>query len=576
MMQKRRKILPLFVGAIALLAASRGESAQTPLVCNQDDIVGISARRKAVKETEALKARGIDKMPLSTKSLTDADHKLDELVFKSVRGTDDQKNVPEEILRFKGFQNEAGLKKASAAAPPLYTNGVYRGKNANANIGFYSGTFDPPQVGHRKVIEESLKQGNLDEVYVFVNRNPEHKPGASGFATREEMAELEFSGNPKIKLIDPAAYPGKTDSEIVHEIIAMNGNHIVTKISGEDVLLHKPAGEMDPGNVRYIVAGRSEDKEMVEAAIKARFGERLEKNPQLVRRIEGTDDSSTKVRAAIERGEPPTAISGLSERVANYIEQKRLFQPGSVQTHVAENAGRILPAADSPVSQMIRSGAPFQEFAPEKRLAVSGQLEAVRSRSLGDGKGRVLNLAVRDHKFEVASVERSENVFIAQRTEITERRRSLYDMFGFAEGYHPDQGRYLAYTPDSQAWSTYVHEWNALVKEDPQLRMYVDYTNAGGTSQWRMERDWANTAEGRELSNSLMAMGSPDKMFSDENIFLGQGTYDPSILKSMKRSETGQVMESRSLYLHDVQQGMNAMFLSKDVHEATASRAKAI
>ncbi|MGZ3656884.1 MAG: adenylyltransferase/cytidyltransferase family protein [Bdellovibrionota bacterium] len=257
MMQKRRKILPLFVGAIALLAASRGESAQTPLVCNQDDIVGISARRKAVKETEALKARGIDKMPLSTKSLTDADHKLDELVFKSVRGTDDQKNVPEEILRFKGFQNEAGLKKASAAATPLYTNGVYRGKNANANIGFYSGTFDPPQVGHRKVIEESLKQGNLDEVYVFVNRNPEHKPGASGFATREEMAELEFSGNPKIKLIDPAAYPGKTDSEIVHEIIAMNGNHIVTKISGEDVLLHKPAGEMDPGNVRYIVAGRS-------------------------------------------------------------------------------------------------------------------------------------------------------------------------------------------------------------------------------------------------------------------------------------------------------------------------------
>ncbi|MGZ3734696.1 MAG: nicotinate-nicotinamide nucleotide adenylyltransferase, partial [Bdellovibrionota bacterium] len=397
MMQKRRKILPLFFGAIALLAALRAESAQTPLVCNQDDIVGISARRKAAKEAEALKARGIDHMPLSPKSLTDADHKLDELVAKSFKGTDDQKNIPEEVLRFKGLQKEAALKKDPGAATSLYTDGVYKGKNANANIGFYSGTFDPPQVGHRKVIEESLKQGNLDEVYVFVNRNPEHKPGASGFASREDMAELKFGGNPKIKLIDPAAYPGKTDSEIVHEIIAKNSKHTVTKISGEDVLLHKPAGEMDAGNVRYIVAGRSEDKEMVEAAIKARFGERLEKNPQLVRRIEGTDDSSTKVRTAIERGESPAAISGLSERVANYIEQKKLFLAGPAQTHAAEDASHVLPAADSSVSQMIRSGAAFQEFAPEKRLAVSGQLEAVRARSLGDGKGRVLNLAVRDH-----------------------------------------------------------------------------------------------------------------------------------------------------------------------------------
>ncbi|OWU66278.1 MAG: nicotinate (nicotinamide) nucleotide adenylyltransferase [Armatimonadetes bacterium Cent15-Ar3] len=71
-------------------------------------------------------------------------------------------------------------------------------------IGILGGTFDPPHIGHLRLIEAAIQEFELDEVIVLpANKNPFKKgrPGAMP-QQRMEMVSLLAKHNPKIVVSD--------------------------------------------------------------------------------------------------------------------------------------------------------------------------------------------------------------------------------------------------------------------------------------------------------------------------------------------------------------------------------------
>ncbi len=61
----------------------------------------------------------------------------------------------------------------------------------------YAGTFDPPTLGHKAVIEDCLQL--FDEVVVAILLNPKKKPYFA-LEAREEMLKLLFGKNERVKI----------------------------------------------------------------------------------------------------------------------------------------------------------------------------------------------------------------------------------------------------------------------------------------------------------------------------------------------------------------------------------------
>lgn len=62
----------------------------------------------------------------------------------------------------------------------------------------FAGTFDPPTLGHKSMIEECLKL--FDEVVVAILVNPDKKPYFT-IEQRKEMLALDFEGEPRLRIL---------------------------------------------------------------------------------------------------------------------------------------------------------------------------------------------------------------------------------------------------------------------------------------------------------------------------------------------------------------------------------------
>ena len=62
----------------------------------------------------------------------------------------------------------------------------------------FAGTFDPPTLGHKSVIEQCLKL--FDEVVVAILINPDKKPYFT-VEQRNEMLALDFEGEPRLRIL---------------------------------------------------------------------------------------------------------------------------------------------------------------------------------------------------------------------------------------------------------------------------------------------------------------------------------------------------------------------------------------
>ncbi|MBQ5926562.1 MAG: adenylyltransferase/cytidyltransferase family protein [Clostridia bacterium] len=82
----------------------------------------------------------------------------------------------------------------------------------------FAGTFDPPTLGHKKIVEDCLKI--FDGVIVAIMVNPEKTP-AYTVEQRKEMLRLTFGENDKIEILEfspqPYADPARNPDCILRE-----------------------------------------------------------------------------------------------------------------------------------------------------------------------------------------------------------------------------------------------------------------------------------------------------------------------------------------------------------------------
>lgn len=62
----------------------------------------------------------------------------------------------------------------------------------------FAGTFDPPTLGHKQIVEECLRL--FDEVVVAIMVNPKKTPYFT-LSQREEMLALDFGNEPRVRVV---------------------------------------------------------------------------------------------------------------------------------------------------------------------------------------------------------------------------------------------------------------------------------------------------------------------------------------------------------------------------------------
>lgn len=126
-------------------------------------------------------------------------------------------------------------------------------------IGIIAGVFDPMHSGHTGFINESIKQYDLDEVLILIEKKSKHKQSFADFKHRKKIVELSIADNPKARLYKPASdsFPlSSTLPKIKSEFDA--GFYLLL---GDDVSKHIwnwPDSQAIFKDVELIVADRSQ------------------------------------------------------------------------------------------------------------------------------------------------------------------------------------------------------------------------------------------------------------------------------------------------------------------------------
>jgi len=195
-----------------------------------------------------------------------------------------------------------------------------RKRSSVKKVGFYSGTFDPPHLGHLALLQKAVRELQLDTIYVIPNMNPSHKPGASEDADRLEMAKLAFSSIPEAVVADPEMM--KTIElygvgGLQRYLSELHRDGLVFQVMGDDSYIRLKADPniQFPKNFVIAVSGRGEDFDLPETS----YGK--------TRVVSLTPDfsgySSTLFRQKIKASEKP---SELSPSVLQYISSRHLYE----------------------------------------------------------------------------------------------------------------------------------------------------------------------------------------------------------------------------------------------------------
>ena len=105
-------------------------------------------------------------------------------------------------------------------------------------VGIYTGTFDPPHLGHADVIKSAIADGHLDVIYVIPNVLTAHKPNATPYKDRRAMAILAFKDIPRVRVADPEFETifGQDGNQIsmLQAVRSRHPSAFITRISGAD------------------------------------------------------------------------------------------------------------------------------------------------------------------------------------------------------------------------------------------------------------------------------------------------------------------------------------------------------
>lgn len=193
-------------------------------------------------------------------------------------------------------------------------------------IAVFGGTFDPPHRAHTQLVASVLEQGLFDQVWyvpVFRHQKLFAKEQMTAAEHRLKMLELVQTGATKIETYEiDQAKPSHTHTTLK----ALSQKYPQDQFSflmGSDQLpsLHKWNCEQDE---RCFPQAADE----FEYYVYPRAGYPMEPLPfsnlKPISSVEPMDDSSTRVRAAVEQGRDITDL--VSQPVADYIEKHSLYR----------------------------------------------------------------------------------------------------------------------------------------------------------------------------------------------------------------------------------------------------------
>jgi nicotinate-nucleotide adenylyltransferase len=203
--------------------------------------------------------------------------------------------------------------KAVALAP-------IRKRASIRKIGFFSGTFDPPHVGHLTLVKKAIKELQLDRIYIMPNVSPSHKPGASQNEERLQMAKLGFSGIPEAVVADPEQMNVLEKYGVggfQRYLSNLHKDDLIFQIMGDDSyerLTSNPEIQF-PKNFVIAVAARDPNFELLQTS----YG----KNRVVALSPDLSGISSTKIRNQISNGEKTDL---LNPKVLNYVMSHGLYR----------------------------------------------------------------------------------------------------------------------------------------------------------------------------------------------------------------------------------------------------------
>lgn len=192
-----------------------------------------------------------------------------------------------------------------------------------SEIAIFGGSFDPPTLAHEKIIEACLDREDLDEVWVMPSGKRMDKPGMTEDNIRldmlSEVRSDSFGGNDKLVISD-------------FEVNLPRPNRTIDTVSALE--------EVYPDSSFWFVFGADSYKDMYNweggkylrsrlgMLLVARCGEVLPDETDRIRHLKivqslDMDISSTKIRQAIDRGEPINEYTSLA--VAKYILGRSLY-----------------------------------------------------------------------------------------------------------------------------------------------------------------------------------------------------------------------------------------------------------
>ena len=192
-------------------------------------------------------------------------------------------------------------------------------------VAIYGGTFNPPHLGHTRVIYALKETIDPDRILLIPNYLPPHKEmeeNAPDADQRLEMASLAFSEIEKCEISDMEIRRGGKSYtyETIDELKSLNGDDELYLVVGSDMLLSFTEWKRYQyilENSTLVCASRTgEDREELLAALPP-DGILLENEPVVI--------SSSEIRADVDRYKEL-----LDPRVYEYITKNRLYSKGNL------------------------------------------------------------------------------------------------------------------------------------------------------------------------------------------------------------------------------------------------------
>lgn len=166
-------------------------------------------------------------------------------------------------------------------------------------IGVIAGAFDPIHLGHLHFINESIKNYNLDKVYLLIEKDSKHKKIFASYKDRKTMVELAINNQSQIEIYDDQSlyFP---ISNSLPKIKADNLGSRIHLLIGSDVAEHindwQDADTLFK-EVKFVIAKRGSGEEY-------------------------RSFTSGKIRVELEKPQKPL---GLNEQVYQHIKENKLY-----------------------------------------------------------------------------------------------------------------------------------------------------------------------------------------------------------------------------------------------------------